>query len=298
MNNPQPYDMSADDLEDLKLTLLEMLSEIDRICRKNQIHYTLFMGTLLGAVRHKGFIPWDDDLDIAMLRSDYEKFARSCRQDLDQERFFYQNHLTDPNYRWGYARMRRRNSEYVRLGQEHMTMQTGIFLDIFPLDGTPDFYPLRTLHCFFCFFLRKALYSEVGQHASGSFGVRLLFRAMNLIPHVWVLRTMTWLSKLGRQTVHVRILGFPPPQGKELGYLRRWFKSYTHCEFEAGAFPGIKDYDAYLKYSYGDYMTFPPPEKRVGGHPPSRFSAPRPLADHPALRNKRSGGVDRSKFST
>ena len=135
----------SEDLQGLQAVLLEMLLEVDRICRKNGIGYSLFMGALLGAVRHGGFIPWDDDLDVAMLRPEYERFREACRRDLDLERFFFQDHTTDPEYRWAYGRIRRNDSEFVRLGQEHMKMRTGIFMDIFPMDATPDLPPRRPL---------------------------------------------------------------------------------------------------------------------------------------------------------
>ncbi|WP_439108394.1 LicD family protein, partial [Alkalihalophilus pseudofirmus] len=75
-------------LRSLQMVLLEMLLEIDRVCKENDISYCLSMGTMLGAVRHGGFIPWDDDLDIAMMRPEYEKFKEACKRDLDHSRFF------------------------------------------------------------------------------------------------------------------------------------------------------------------------------------------------------------------
>ena len=116
------YQLTISELQGLQVVLLEMLVELDRICKKNDIRYCIFAGTLLGAVRHGGFIPWDDDLDVAMLRAEYVKFRLACERDLDKTRFFFQDHTTDAHYRWGYGRIIRKNSEFVRVGQEHVKM--------------------------------------------------------------------------------------------------------------------------------------------------------------------------------
>ena len=120
----------------MQLVELELLKEIDRVCRQNDIKYVIFCGTLLGAVRHKGYIPWDDDADVAMLREDYEKFKTVCKQ-LNPEIAYFQDHTTDSEYRWGYAKVRRSGTSYVRLSQEHMKYKNGISIDIFPLDDIP-----------------------------------------------------------------------------------------------------------------------------------------------------------------
>ena len=91
--------LTSGQLRTLQLIELEMIVEVDRICRKKHIQYTLDGGTLLGAVRHKGFIPWDDDADIVMTRHEYARFFHACKNDLDKERFFLQEYRTDPNYR-------------------------------------------------------------------------------------------------------------------------------------------------------------------------------------------------------
>jgi len=274
MKTTKAYMLSDKELRSLQMVLLEMLLEIDRVCKKNGINYCLFFGTLLGAVRHSGFIPWDDDLDVAMMRSEYEKFREACKQDLDQSRFFYQDRTTDPHYRWGYARIRRKDTEFVRLGQEHMKMRTGIFLDIFPMDGVPNFPPLRVLHCFYCFILRKLLYAEVARKTSKTAALRAWHTILNMVPHDWVLRRMEKLAMKRTETKLVRILSFYMPRSGTFGYLRKWFEDLEDMEFEGRMFPGIKDYDGFLKFHYGDYMQLPPPERRTCCHPAAEFRLP------------------------
>ena len=95
-------ELSPDQFRKMQLIELEMLVEFDRVCRKNNIKYVLFGGSLLGAVRHKGYIPWDDDADIGMLREDYDLFKRHMTE-MNPEICYFQDHETDPEYRWGYG---------------------------------------------------------------------------------------------------------------------------------------------------------------------------------------------------
>lgn len=270
----QPYPLSDTELRALQSVLLEMLIEVDRVCKKNGVNYSLFMGTLLGAVRHQGFIPWDDDLDVAMLRPEYDKFKEACRRDLDHSRFFLQDHLTDPHYRWGYARIRRKDSEFVRFRQDHMKMRTGIFLDVFPLDGVPDSPTWRALHATWCFTLRKILYSESGRISNRSRWKRLWYSAVSLIPHAWALRMVDQMARGRLAASHVRILTFPLPPRGDRGYRRSWLEDRQDLPFEGHAFPGPRDAAGLLTFSYGDYKRPPPPEERVCGHPASKFSLP------------------------
>jgi lipopolysaccharide cholinephosphotransferase len=275
MSKAAVIDLSPETLRKLQMALLEMLVELDGICKKNSIGYCMIAGTLLGAVRHKGFIPWDDDLDVAMTRENYLMFRKACESDLDKTRFFFQDHTTDKHYRWGYGRLLRKDSEFVRAGQEHMKMRNGIFLDVFPLDSVPDFPPLRGLMNFYCFILRKMLYAESGKVCAKKAYLRWIYRILDL-PSVEI--TFRLLERLIGQrqkfkTEYVRILTFPTPKGRPYGYLRKWYEDVADMEFEGKVFPGIKDYDAYLEYKFGDYMT-PPAENERHWHPVTRFRLP------------------------
>jgi len=267
------HNLTNHELEGLQRALLEMLIEVDRICKKHEIRYVLFAGTLLGAVRHGGFIPWDDDLDIAMMRDEYIRFRQACAQDLDKSRFFFQDNITDQHYRWGYGRVLRLDTEFSRIGQGHMRMQKGIFLDIFPMDGVPEFAPFRGVHNFICFILRKLLYAEAGRKTGNSILIRLWYAIINIIPHNWIFAMMSKLTKFSIRSKYVRHIAFPTPKGRIYAFLREWFEDIIYIEFEGRLFPGIKDYHAFLFNHYGDYMQIPPPEKRHT-HPVSKFKLP------------------------
>jgi len=274
--NSEVYKLSSEELHQLQSVLVEMLIELDRVCKKHDIRYCIVAGTLLGAVRHKGFIPWDDDLDVAMTRSEYKRFREVCKSELDTKRFFFQDDTTDLYYRWGWGRLRRLDSEFVRVGQEHLKMRTGIFLDVFPIDGVPDFPPLRGLFTAYCFLLRKILYSEVGRISAKNALSRVIYGALSTIPAKAVFRNLETLQRYGlnRETKYARILTFPTPKGRPFGYLRKWYVDIGEIEFEGRLFPCVKEFHEYLSYKFGDYMTLPPPGQRHW-HPVSKFRLPR-----------------------
>ena len=115
-------------LRQLQLLEFDILKKVRDICERNHITYFLSGGTLLGAVRHGGFIPWDDDADVAMLRADYERFRTACRTDLDPGKYYFQDHVVTPGYRWGYGKLRRKDTVFLREHQEHMPYEQGVFI--------------------------------------------------------------------------------------------------------------------------------------------------------------------------
>lgn len=250
-------------LRKIQLIQLEMLQEVDRICKKCNIHYNIIAGTLLGAVRHGGYIPWDDDADVALLRDEYEKFRTACETELDTTRFYFQDHRNTPGYRWGYGKLRRKDTLFLREHQEHMPYEQGIFIDVFPLDGVPNNYLLRSIKNFECFCVRKILWSKVGKIADKSVLKRNWFTLLDRIPEEKIFQYYHGMIKRAnkKETELVRILMFPTPNNV-WGYYRRWYEESQDIEFEGVIFQGIKEYDEYLSFKFGKYMELPPEEKR------------------------------------
>ena len=121
-------------VSDVQRVQLEILIEFDRICKKHDIHYHLFAGTLLGCVRHKGFIPWDDDIDICLLRDDYNKFISICETELDSK-YFMQTYETDPNSYKQSGKLRKNDTTFLQSGYRGVDMHHGISISLMPLDN-------------------------------------------------------------------------------------------------------------------------------------------------------------------
>ena len=261
----QAYEITGNELRQLQMVELEMLIEMDRICRKYGIKYSLDGGTLLGAVRHKGFIPWDDDIDVIMLREEYVKFRKACKEDLDTGRFFFQDYRTDANYRWGYAKFRRKGTQFIRLGQEHLKQNSGVFMDIFVVDNVPDGYVAKRLHHFVCFLIRKALYSEVGKQNEKNPLIRTVYEFMSKIPRdkIFHVRNCLAAHTNKKRTEQISHYTLEYPKKCRYGLPRECFDEMIEMEFEGRTFWGFKKYDLYLSSYYGDYMTLPPKEKQV-----------------------------------
>ncbi len=266
--------LDADMLRRLQLTELDLLRELDRICRKHGIRYQIIAGTLLGAVRHGGFIPWDDDADVAMLRGEYERFREACRTELDGNLYCFQDNTCAPGYRWGYGKLRRRETLFLREHQEHMPYEQGVFIDVFPLDAVPEGYVARSLVNFECFCVRKILWSPVGARADRSAVKRWVYRLLERIPEAAVFRHFERMIRRAgtRKSRWVRILMFPTPN-RAWGYLRKWYERAEETVFEGCTFPGVRDAEEYLRFKYGDFLELPPEGQRKT-HPVSAIRLP------------------------
>lgn len=295
MEEVKVMQITPERLRYMQLLQLDILKEFDRICRKHNIKYTLVGGSMLGAVRHKGFIPWDDDIDVSMLREDYNRFSRICEQELDKEKYFWQTMETDPEYRLIYGRILLNGTAYVRAGQEHNKSRNGIFIDVFPRDGRSDNIFFEFLQRNLAFLLRKTLYSPVGAVRNPSPVRRFVFRMLRAFPRSFAERLHDIIISLsfGKETERVACWGlmgndekrklemtrreyrnFKKKVRKESrkeraerrdrgkGLKRIFFKEIEDMVFEDMNAMVTKHYDVWLKTNYEDYMTLPPENKR------------------------------------
>lgn len=263
----ETFQYTQENLRKLQLIELGMLKELDRICRAHQINYIIDAGTLLGAVRHKGFIPWDDDIDVRMLREDYEKFCRVCETDLDAQ-YFLQNHKTDDGYRWGYARILKRDTVFIRQNQEKMTAKNGIFIDIFPNDNLPNSFWGKWYCTFLSMICRKGLYSEIGVKTGKTWVHKMGFVVLNLFPK----RIFHWLRDSlvkkykDSKTESVRCFGWGSRE-ETIGFKKEWLENTCDMEFEGLVVKAPVQTHEFLVHSFGeDYMTPPPEKDRIPRH--------------------------------
>lgn len=264
---------SGEDLRRLQLEQLEVLKEVDAICRKEGIRYFLMYGTLLGAIRHKGFIPWDDDLDIGMIRSDYERFMK-CAQELLGDEYFLQNGSTEKNGHRHIARIRVNGTLYEESVDSHRKGHHGIFIDIFPVDNVSSNKFARDVshlirQVFFVIQLRKqgchVVFKRYAYIISALF---LPFASVSFLKK-WIQKSAVKLE--GVDTGLMASLFSPYSIGK---IDRELFSSDCYLKLKKIPFEGM-DYSVPEKYHdiltqiYGDYMTLPPEEERQGRHPSS-----------------------------
>lgn len=259
----KPIILSSVQLRKVQLIQLELLCEVRRICELRNIRYNIIAGTLLGARRHGGFIPWDDDADVALLRGEYEKFRAACETDLNTEKYYFQDHKNTEGYRWGYGKLRKKGTELVVSGTEHLAYEQGIWIDIFPLDFVPDSQIGRILCNVHCFCIRKVLYSEAGRIREENSLLRFVYSILARVDCAAVFRHYeTYVFKLNqRRTEWVRILTYPTPN-KKYGYMRKWYEKSANTMFENEIFTGIHDYDVYLHFKYGNWRELPAINKR------------------------------------
>lgn len=250
--------MAQTGLQRHQAVLLELLTEFDRICRKFEIGYVLFAGSALGAVRHQGFIPWDDDLDVAMLRQDYERFLALAPGELSQQ-YYLQGEFSD-HWPMFFSKLRKNGTACMeRFVPKDEKMHQGIYLDIFPVDNLSDSGFVRKLQ-----FAASKVVIAKGLSRRGyltdSAAKKLFMVGCRLVPIGLVHRLACLKSKGDTQQVHT-FFGAASKYEKNV-FPRQWFEKTVRIPFMDGQFPVSAEADAMLTLIYGDYMTPPPEEEK------------------------------------
>ncbi len=257
-------ELSDAELRKMQLLQTEIFHEIHRICIKNDIKYIMDAGTLLGAIRHGKFIPWDDDIDIRILRSEYKKLCKALEKDMDRDKYFFQNFESDKHYVWQYSRILKQGTRYVRLGKEHMQQRDGVYLDIFICDGVPNNNTLRIIHNSITKFCRKSMYSKFAYLTEKDKKKKLVYSIIKFIPKSVTFFIYNTLGKIFNENNCDKVGSYGWHADKDNnGFKKEWFSDIILLDFEDGKFYGPKDYKGFLTYSFGDnYMELPPEEQR------------------------------------
>ena len=279
------YTVSAE-IKKLWAVELDLLAEFDRVCRKNNLTYCAFGGTLLGAVRHKGFIPWDDDIDLLMPRRDYGKLQEIAVDEF-RNPYFFQNILTDTGLVMGGSRLRNSNTTICNESEWIKPFENkGIFIDIFVLDNVPD----SELKLKFTKIILKAfwrmlrfasyyeLYFEKGK--SYPFKKRVKGRLALALKHIFGVQKMqlVYESLCMWQNRHntKRVAPLTTFRGKFV-YQREWCQDIFYVPFEHIQVPVTAAYDEMLTTQYGDYRV---PKKISSTHSLLLFDAEVPYKDY------------------
>lgn len=263
MGKPMPQEA----LEKLQGELLELLVEFDRLCRKYEIRYFLSSGTLLGAVRHEGFIPWDDDADVELLRPDYERLREAARLEYGEDSpFYFQDSTTDADYRWPYGKFRRTGTHAVRPGQAGALLRDGIFLDVFVVDVLAPRQPMQSIMYLVTAFARKILWAPVGWHILRNPVEKLVFYLLHFLPKRAGLALYHWAANWyrGKHTGWAAIFNTASTRPHGYAYEMAWYEATLEQPFSGHSFMIPVGYDGILKRKYGSYRELPPIEKRVG----------------------------------
>lgn len=253
-------------VEEMRQTQIAILDHIDDLCRKNGINYWIDYGTLIGAVRHKGYIPWDDDIDISMFRADYDRFVDICRN-TDESRYFLSCVEKDESCMYPFGKMIDRYTELYELGEKGI--RTGVYIDIFTVDGAPKEKKIQRKA-----FRRLDLYGRLRKYqlpmgkaplSLKRVGVLFAREVIKLLPRQYFTRKIVENARkyANPDSEYVCQLTDPYSYGHWV-VERKVFSELTVLPFEGKKYPAPKAYDEWLKLQYGNYMEIPPAEKQVG----------------------------------
>lgn len=251
--------------KDSKIVLVEILRYFDSLCRKNKIKYTLIGGSLIGAVRHKGMIPWDDDIDVILTQKEYQKLLKAVEKDNDSIFKFFDYHNDKTTY-YPFLKLIDIRT-FVDDGVKEIE-KYGAYLDIFCLNNIPENKLLSKIHYYkFMFYkiiisgyatltytdkTKYAKYKKLGNIIAKITGIRFILKRYNKLA-----------NKYNKKKSTKVISNWPCYKWEKDIFDSSDFEKYIDCEFDGVNAMIIKNYDNVLRHTFGDYMQLPPKEQRV-----------------------------------
>ncbi|MBE5792269.1 MAG: LicD family protein [Clostridiales bacterium] len=260
------------ELKSLQLCELEILKEFIRICDKLKVKYYLLGGTLLGAVRHQGFIPWDDDIDVGMSREDYELFLKEGQKHLP-EHYFLQTHHTDPEWPANFAKIRDSRTTFIESSVKNQQINHGVYIDVFPLDHfTSDEVKEKSFSRKNILMVRRIsrVFTLPKENRKKPLYRRCALFLIDALSYVLYPTLQSALNARERLFKSIKTGGLLANHcgawGKKEIMPAEWYGEGTELSFEGLAVRGPIEYKKWLTQVYGDYMQLPPIEKRIAHH--------------------------------
>ena len=252
------YNPDGSTLRKAQLRMLDILIEVDKICRRHKIEYFLDSGTLLGAVRHGGFIPWDDDLDICIRREDWPRLRKILQEELPSN-LCCQDWSTERNYPLSIAKVRDKNSIFDD-PYSHMMKERGIYIDIFFVEPSVPKWLRDPLDFVYVRCIRGVNhYSE-----------RFIEKFLGYVCYPPTILAV-WLCRIFAKMANIHMLGRQYGWSSRLYIASKDIFPTREIQFEGHTFMAPKNADEFLRVLYGDYMQVPPEEKRLTHRAPITF---------------------------
>lgn len=248
---------------ELKSIQLDILQKIDSFCQENNINYFLSYGTLIGCIRHNGYIPWDDDIDICMPRPDYERFITLFNKNTDQHKVI--EHRIENSYKLPFAKVY--NTNTIMNEDMYIKDSFGVYIDIFPIDGINSSKQIKQ-----SLFLNKLLNTKraiINNNKRSILKRALLTLGKAIIYPITIHYIINKITKIATATSYVDakfVANIVSPYGECEIMPKEYFNELNTHSFEGKNFKIPKEFDKYLKSIYGEYMVLPPIEKQISHH--------------------------------
>lgn len=251
------YMLGNYDIREVQAVMLDILSAIDEICRRHGFRYVLNSGTMLGAIRHQGFIPWDDDADILLPRDDYEEFIKVANRELDPK-YRFECMENNKNYPYNFGKVFNVNTVYTEKASASLDICHGVYVDVFPMDYVDDKDYLKHTK-------KIGKYTQLRYYHLG-FGKHPRYKSLaKCIPLKFINagadRHMKYYGTKGDRLCKMCHFGKNKPV-----IPKSVFTDVIEVPFEGRMFFVPREYDSFLRGRYGDYMQLPPVEKQRRVH--------------------------------